>query len=120
MPSSLSSLASHELTGFPAASREAQSKNGSDGYHCHIQFGVIAQWLLQAVAILDATSVWRGFGSWLRTVRAGVPPSERVVALALRNALPEFLADSLADHILAKFIRQRLDLSRAEGLRLAS
>ena len=89
-------------------------------YHCHIQLGVIAQGLLQAVAILDAPSVWRGFGSWLRTVRADVPPSERVVALALRDALPEFLADSLANHILAKFIRQRLDLSRAEGLRLAS
>jgi hypothetical protein len=89
-------------------------------YHCHIQLGVIAQGLLQAVAILDAPSVWRGFGSWLRTVRAAVPPSERVAALALRNALPEFLADSPVDHILAKFIRQRLDLSRAEGLRLAS
>jgi len=89
-------------------------------YHCHIQLGVIAQGLLQAVAILDAPSVWRGFGSWLRTVRAAAPPSERVVALALRNALPEFLADSLETHILAKFIRKRLDLSRAEGLRLAS
>jgi len=89
-------------------------------YHCHIRPGVIAQGLLQALAVLAAPSVWRGFGSWLRTVRAGVPPSERVVALALRNALPEFLADSLKTHILAKFIRRRLDLSRAEGLRLAS
>ena len=35
-----------------------------------------------------------GHGSWLRTLRVGVPPSERVVALALRNALPQFLADS--------------------------
>ena len=89
-------------------------------YHSHIQLGVIAQGLLQAVAVLDAPSVWHGFGSWLRTVRAAVPPSERVVALALRNALPEFLADSLENHILAKFIRHRLDLSRAEELRLAS
>jgi hypothetical protein len=89
-------------------------------YHCHIQLGVIAQGLLQSVAVLDAPRAWRGFGSWLRTVRADVPPSERVVALALRNALPEFLTDSPRTHILAKFIRQRLDLSRAEGLRLAS
>jgi len=89
-------------------------------YHCHIQLGVIAQGLLQAVAVLDAPFVWCYFGSWLRTVRTTVPPSERVVALALRNALPEFLADSLQTHILAKFIRLRLDLSRAEGLRLAS
>ncbi|MFZ4398066.1 MAG: transposase [Kiritimatiellia bacterium] len=89
-------------------------------YHCHIQLGVIAQGLLQAVAVLDAPFVWCYFGSWLRTVRTAVPPSERVVALAMRNALPEFLADSLHTHILAKFIRHRLDLSRAEGLRLAS
>jgi hypothetical protein len=89
-------------------------------YHCHIQLGVIAQGLLQAVAVLDAPFVWCYFGSWLRTVRTAVPPSERVVALALRNALPEFLADSPKTHILAKFIRHRLDLSRAEGLRLAS
>lgn len=89
-------------------------------YHCHIQLGVIAQGLLQVIAVLDAKTVWRGFGSWLRTIRATVPPSERVVALALRNALPEFLADSIKTHILVKFIRHRLDLNRAEGIRLAS
>jgi len=89
-------------------------------YHCHIQLGVIAQGLLQALAVLQARAVWRGFGSWLRTCRAGVPPSERVTAIALRNALPEFLAVSLKTNILAKFIRKRLDLSRAEALRLAS
>ena len=64
--------------------------------------------------------VWRGYGSWLRTLRIGVPPSERVVALALRNALPQFLADSAKTAILAKFIRARIDLGRAEGLKLAS
>ena len=45
-------------------------------------------------------AVWRGFSSWLPTVRAAVPPSERVVALALRDAQPEFLADPLTDHSL--------------------
>jgi len=105
--------------------RESEAYRGSvrrklRAYHCHIQLGVIAQGLLQAVAVLDAPFVWCYFGSWLRTVRTAVPPSERVVALAMRNALPEFLADSLHTHILAKFIRHRLDLSRAEGLRLAS
>lgn len=89
-------------------------------YHCHIQLGVIAQGLLQAVAVTDAATVWRHFGSWLRTVRPKVPPSERVVALAMRNTLPEFLADSDENHILAKFIRQRIDVNRTEGMRLAS
>jgi hypothetical protein len=89
-------------------------------YHCHIQLGVIAQGLLQAVAVTDAASVWRHFGSWLRTVRPTVPPSERVVALAMRNTLAEFLADSDENHILAKFIRQRIDVNRSEGMRLTS
>jgi hypothetical protein len=64
--------------------------------------------------------VWRQFGSWLRTVRLGILPSEFVVALALRHSLPEFLTDSPQDHSLALFIRQRLDLGRTEGLRLAA
>jgi hypothetical protein len=89
-------------------------------YHCHIQTGVIAQGLLQAVAVADAASVWRNFGSWMRTVRAQVPPSERVVALAMRNTLAEFLADSCKNHILAKFIRKNIDTERSEGMRLAS
>jgi hypothetical protein len=89
-------------------------------YHCHLQLGVVAQGILQGLAVLEPREVWRQFGSWLRTVRDGLPPSERVVALALRNALPEFLADAAKNNKLAKFIRKRIDPERAEGLRLAS
>lgn len=89
-------------------------------YHAHIQLGLIAQGLLQALALLCPAVVWRQFGSWLRTVRPGILPSEFVVALALRHSLPEFLTDSPQDHSLALFIRQRLDLGRTEGLRLAA
>jgi len=89
-------------------------------YHAHIQLGLIAQGLLQTLALLCTATVWQRFGSWLRTVRPGILPSELVVALALRYSLPLFLADSPADHPLAKFIRQRIDLGRTEGLRLAA
>ena len=89
-------------------------------YHAHIQTGLIAQGLLQALAVLCPAVVWKQFGSWLRTVRPGLVPSEFVVALALRHSLPEFLADSPQDHALALFIRQRFDLDRTEGLRLAA
>ena len=89
-------------------------------YHAHIQLGIVAQGLLQALAVLEPAAVWRHYGSWLRTLRIGVPPSERVVALALRNVLPQFLADTAKTAILAKFIRQRIDFGRAEGLKLAS
>ena len=89
-------------------------------YHAHIQLGIIAQGLLQTLALLCPATVWKRFGSWLRTIRPGILPSELVVALALRNSLPRFLADSSPDHILAQFIRQRIDLTRAEGLHLAA
>ncbi len=39
--------------------------------------------------------------------------------MALRHALPEFLAGSPSDHALVKFLRDRIDLNRYEGLRLA-
>ena len=89
-------------------------------YHAHLQLGLIAQGLLQALALLCPHVVWQQFGSWLRTIRPGLPPSEFVVALALRHSLPEFLVGSPQDHALALFIRQRLDIDRTEGLRLAA
>lgn len=89
-------------------------------YHAHIQLGVIAQGLLQTLAIRCTAAVWKHFGSWLRTIRPGIMPSELVVSIALRHGLPLFLADSSDDHALVKFIRQRLDLSRHEGAFLAS
>jgi hypothetical protein len=101
----------------PAAYRE-HVRRKIRAYHAHIQLGVIAQGMLQCLALRCTTTVWRRFGSWLRTVRPGIPPSEFVVAIALRHSLPAFLADSPRDHILAEFIRERIDLSRREGARM--
>jgi hypothetical protein len=89
-------------------------------YHRHIQLGLIAQGLLQILAATIPKSVWRSFGSWIRTVRSGLAPSEQVVAIALRNTLPEFLATAAKTSILVKFIRDRIDLSRSEGTSLAA
>jgi len=89
-------------------------------YHAHIQLGCIAQGMLQVLSILCTDSVWKSFGSWLRTIRPGVLPSELVVAIALRHSLPLFLADSFPAHPLAKFIRERIDLSRHEGIELVA
>jgi len=87
-------------------------------YHAHIQLGIIAQGLLQALALYSTTTVWKRFGSWLRTMRPDIVPSEFVVAIALRHSLPVFLADSPREHTLVKFIRDRIDLSRHEGVLL--
>jgi hypothetical protein len=54
----------------------------------------------------------------LRTVRPGIPPSELVTATAMRNTLPEFLADPDSCPIFKKFLRDRLDPTRYEPLRL--
>ena len=89
-------------------------------YHRHIQLGLIAQGLLQILSATQPKLVWQSFGSWIRTIRPGLAPSEQVVAVALRNTLPEFLATAAKTSILVKFIQDRLDLSRTEGTSLAA
>jgi hypothetical protein len=87
-------------------------------YHCHMQLGIIAQGLLQYLSMTCTKAVWESFGSWIRTIRPGIYPSEQVTALAMKNSLPEFLVNSPDDQILVNFIRQKIDLDRKEGLRL--
>jgi len=77
-------------------------------YHTHVQLGCIAQGLLQYLALSCGPTVWQLFRSWLRTMHPDRPPSELVVAHALRTSLPEFLAAGPSDTILAKFLRQYL------------
>jgi hypothetical protein len=61
-------------------------------YHVHVQLGCIAQGLLQHLAINHTAEVWRCFRSWLRTMNPAMPPSELIVANALRSTLPVFKA----------------------------
>lgn len=89
-------------------------------YHCYIQTGVIAQGVLQLLSIMHSECVWRSFRSWMRTKRPGIPPSEWVVATALQNSLPPFLADAPEEHIMAKFMRENIDLDMAQALRLVA
>jgi hypothetical protein len=91
-----------------------------DAYHRFVQTGLIAQGLLQYLAASFPQLVFASFGSWFRTLRADVAPSERVTAIALRQSLPEFLSDSSEESIFKKFILDRIDLNRSEGLRLVA
>lgn len=77
-------------------------------YHSHVQLGCIAQGLLQYLALSYGSTVWQLFRSWLRTMHPDQPPSELVVAHALRSSLPEFLAAGPTDPTLAKFLRRHL------------
>jgi len=89
-------------------------------YHRHIQLGLIAQGLLQILSATMSMSVWRSFGSWIRTIRPGLAPSEQVAAIAMRHSLPEFIASAAKTSIFVKFLRDRIDLSRTEGIRLVA
>jgi hypothetical protein len=69
---------------------------------------------------LHPSLFWDSFGSWLRTIRPGIPPSEFVVANALRQSLPEFLLRPAKSNSLAKFIADRQDTQNMRIFRLAS
>ena len=82
--------------------------------------GFICQGLLQYLAVAFPQLVWNSFGSWLRTIRPGIPPSELVVATALRQSLPEFLLNSATANIFTKFVIERQDTNKMQAFRLAA
>lgn len=59
-------------------------------YHAHVQLGCIAQGLLQHLALNHTAAVWHHFRSWLRTMNPDMPPSELIVANALRSSITTF------------------------------
>jgi hypothetical protein len=59
-------------------------------YHVHVQLGCIAQGLLQHLALNHTAAVWLYFRSWLRTMNPAMPPSELIVASALRSSITTF------------------------------
>jgi hypothetical protein len=95
-------------------------KRKINAYHVFIHAGVVSQGLLQYLAANVPKRVWASFGSWLRTIRPGIAPSELVVATALRHSLPEFLLNTAQHNIFAKFIVDRQDSDRLEVFRMAS
>jgi hypothetical protein len=87
-------------------------------YHLFVHAGIVAQGLLQYLSITYPNLIWRSFGSWIRTIRPGIPPSEMVTAMALRETFPQFLLTRKTGSIFAKFVVERIDPNRSEGLRL--
>ena len=95
-------------------------KRKLNAYHRFVHAGIVAQGTLQYLASAFPGLVWNSFGSWLRTIRPDIPPSELVCAAALRNTLPDFLMAGSDTVIFAKFIADRLDTTRYEGFRLTA
>ncbi|HZE22202.1 MAG TPA: transposase [Desulfobaccales bacterium] len=91
-------------------------------YQRHIQLGLIAQGLLQYLAVTFRRLTWFNFHSYLRTASPQKPPSEWVVAQALRHTWPDFLADSSCNPILKKFLAAKISSRRcgySDALELA-
>ena len=89
-------------------------------YHCYVQIGCIAQGLLQHLAVNFSSTVWKHFRSWLRTMKTDQPPSELVVAYALRSGLFQFLAANPGELTLKKIILDHLDPSLLPEYRMAA
>ena len=89
-------------------------------YHLHIQIGIIAQGLLQYLSSAFTEQVWENFGSWIKTIRPGVCPSEFVTSYALYNTLPKFLCDDIENTNLTKLIRKNIDSEQKNFLLLAA
>ena len=90
-----------------------------DAYHRYVQLGCIAQGLLQHLSLNFRREVWQRFRSWMRTMAPSKPPSEAVVAQALKSSLPEFLVSSSDSHELTKFVLDNADPNRCAALQLA-
>jgi len=103
-----------------SADYRSRVKRKMRAYHAFIQAGVVAQGLLQYLAVVAPKLVWDSFGSWLRTIRPGIPPSELVVANALRQTLPDFLLAPAKTDSLTKFITDRQDTQNMRIFRLAA
>jgi hypothetical protein len=73
-------------------------------YNIHQQLGVIAQGLMQYLSLDAAETIWGSFGSWIRTIRPGVLPSEAIVGKAMANSFEEFLDATGESENIAKFI----------------
>jgi len=82
-------------------------------YQRHIQIGLIAQGLLQYLALSFRHVAWRNFSSYIRTAKTKLPPSEWVLAHALRHTWPHFLRFSPQAANLKKFLATKIAPHRA-------
>jgi hypothetical protein len=89
-------------------------------YHVFIQAGIIAKGLLHYLSVEFPTLVWESFGSWLRTIRPGIPPSELIVGHVMRETISDFLVNCAKSNSLAKFIVERQDTDNLRLFRRAS
>lgn len=78
-------------------------------YERHIQLGLIAQGLMQCLALNFRRVTWFNFHTFIRTAAPQKPPSEWVVAQALRHTWPQFLRVCPQSLNLKKFLALKIN-----------
>jgi hypothetical protein len=78
-------------------------------YERHIQLGLIAQGLMQCLALNFRRLTWFNFHTYIRTAAPQKPPSEWVVAQALRHTWPQFLQVGPQSLNLKKFLASKIN-----------
>lgn len=78
-------------------------------YEIYIQCGLITLGLLQYLAIKQPMKIYSQFGSWFRTINTSKTPSETIVAKALQNTYSDFRQTLPKQHILKKFLKEKLN-----------
>jgi hypothetical protein len=78
-------------------------------YERHIQLGLIAQGLMQCLALNFRRVTWFNFHTYIRTAAPQKPPSEWVVSQALRHTWPQFLGGCSQSLTLKKFLASKID-----------
>ncbi|MCP4614455.1 MAG: transposase [Planctomycetes bacterium] len=89
-------------------------------YERYIQLGCIAQGLLQYLAMTRGAVVWNHFKSWLKTMNLNQPPSELVVAHALRASLNDFLATTTLEKEFKNILKEYADPGQRPELKKAA
>jgi hypothetical protein len=78
-------------------------------YERHIQLGLIAQGLMQYLALNFRRVTWFNFNTYIRTAAPQKPPSEWVVSHALRHTWPQFLRGCPQSRTLKKFLASKIN-----------
>lgn len=85
-------------------------------YENHIALGLIAQGLLQYLALSKRKEVWSHYTSWLRTMNTAHVPSEAVTASALRASWIDFLINLPIRDSFKLFISDKMARKTAQHL----
>lgn len=103
-----------------SASYRRAVKRKLEAFHRYVQVGCIAQGLLQYVSLMYGNEVWSQFRSWMRTMKTEHPPSEWVVASALRSGLLDFLMNSPQNHEFKKILAENITIHQMKEYQMAA